>query len=161
MSPVQEHETVRLEPQAMSRRLPAGTVSALSGLILAAVLLLSGWLFFGSMTALTAAISGHKLCAIEPYRRVEFTATDREVMVEFQLQNLRWNAVELSGAHTSCSCTVLPAMPLKIAPFQTITLPLKIHLGAEPAAQRLNVEFFVDGPNAQVPVTIDVVERDR
>lgn len=161
MSTVQDLATLPAKTQQRHRRLPAGGLSMLSGLVLAGLLLLSGRLFYGSMTALAVAISGHKLCAIDPHRRVEFSLTDRDVTVEFRLQNLRWNAVEISGAHTNCSCTVLPQLPMKLAPFETISLPLKIHLGSEPAAQTLSVEFFVDGPNTQVPVTIDVVERDR
>lgn len=118
MSPVQDLETLRVEPLMTPRRLPAGSVPVLSGFALAGLLLLSGWLFFGSMAALGAVISGHKLYAIEPHRRVDFSATDREVTVEFQLQNLRWNEVEISGAHTSCSCTVLPQLPMKLAPLK-------------------------------------------
>ena len=103
----------------------------------------------GNIPLAIRSLEGHHLVVTKSSINVDFSETGERKTVEYTIQNLTSNPINLVGSLCSCSCTVVENLPTLIAPFQSRKVAVTI-AAASIDAFGGEIELYTDDANDKI-----------
>lgn len=126
-------------------------VGALVVLILGTFLVVSRWRF-GSWTGGVQVLAGRALVVESGRIDCGDILPGNDAVATFRVKNVRRRPVTIVGLDSSCDCSTLRSLPLRLLPGQSAALPIQVDVGPNAAAGRKQVvaRLMLDSPSAPI-----------
>lgn len=113
---------------------------------------------FGTLAKGMAYARGERIFVDERIKSVPDVQVGREHRVAFALTNLADIPITVIGAKSSCGCTGIDGLPLKISGAETRQLVIKIKGSIPSNTREIGLRLYTDAPDAP-EVEIGVIAR--
>ncbi len=142
-----------IEPVVIARKITP-TILLCVGMVLAAALL--GAIRYGSIKASIAALRSEPLIVDDAKKSFGTMKARQTVRVDFEIQNMGDQPIELAGCRTTCDCVATSEFPTSIQPHEQKRLHFNITPAQASANYAVGITVFTDVPT-QPDVVLSIV----